>query len=185
MKKTLYTFSLIVFSLAFVAQTTSFSVQLSTRNKSCEKGAAAVLISGGKIPYSIQWSTGNVSDPSITELEVGEYSVVVRDSTLKDTTIIFKIEDETCAVLINNHFTPNSDNYNDSWTIINWQFYPEFELYVYNKWGQQVHSQKKTYIPWTGEWLGVTAPDGTYYYVFYFKGGDKNKFLKGDVSILR
>lgn len=185
MKKALYILiSIFYFSIAS-SQTTPFSVQLFSINHICEKGAASVQITGGRNPHNIKWSNGKLMDQYIKDLEAGDYSVIVTDSTVKDTTIYFKIEKEDCKVFINNHFTPNGDNYNDNWTIFNWQFYPDFELYVFNKWGQQVHSQKKTYIPWTGEWLGINAADGTYYYVFYFTGSDKNKFLKGDVTILR
>lgn len=185
MKKVLYIL-ILIFYFSFVdSQTAPFNVQLSTLNQNCELGAASIQINGGRNPHYIKWSNGKLMVQSIKDLEAGDYSVVVTDSTVKDTTINFTITKEECKVYISNHFTPNGDNYNDTWGIYNWQYYPEFELYVFNKWGQQVHSQKKTYIPWNGEWLGITAADGTYYYVFYFNGNDKNKFLKGDVSILR
>ena len=48
-----------------------------------------------------------------------------------------------------------------------------------------MHSQKGTYTPWDGKWNGIHVPDGTYYYVFYYDGGHKNKHVKGDVTVLR
>ncbi|MBP9069144.1 MAG: gliding motility-associated C-terminal domain-containing protein [Bacteroidia bacterium] len=179
MKRLLYIFSLLLSFSFFSSQT--LSVQFSKLDQSCEKGSAGVQILSGKQPITIQWSTGVTNVSSINDLVEGDYSVTVKDSVLKDTVINFKIEKLECKVIVANHFTPNGDNYNDAWQIAQTTYYPEFELYVFNKWGQQVHSQKGTYIPWDG---GVVA-DGTYYYVFYFKGSDKNKFLKGDVTILR
>ncbi len=167
------------------SQTSTFSVTLSFTNEICQKGSAGIQISGGKLPYTISWSTGAGNVTEIYNLNAADYSVTIKDSTNKDTTIVFTVKKEECPVIASNHFTPNGDNYNDTWQIIHTINYPEFELYVFNKWGQQVHHQKNTYTPWDGNWLGIAAADGTYYFVFYYKASDKNKFLKGDVTILR
>lgn len=181
MKQFLYILFFLTSFLISLSQTSTLSVQLSKIDQSCEKGSAGIQILSGKQPITIQWSTGVNNSSSINDLVEGDYSVTVKDSALKDTVVSFKIEKLECKVIVANHFTPNDDNYNDTWQIAQTNYYPEFELYVFNKWGQQVHSQKGTYTPWDG---GSVA-DGTYYYVFYFKGSDKNKFLKGDVTILR
>lgn len=184
MKTSIYILSLLFYFTGVLAQS-PFTVQLSKTNQTCQKGAAGVQVSGGKLPYSINWSTGASNVSSISDLDAGDYSVTVKDSTSKDTVISFQIEKEVCPVIPSNHFTPNGDNYNDTWQIGNVNYYPDFELFVFNKWGQQVHHQKEKYIPWDGTWLGVTTADGTYYYVFYYKASDKGNFVKGDVSILR
>ncbi len=170
---------------SLVSQTVALSVNLSSVKEICEKGSASIAISGGKAPYSITWSNGSTDVTTEKDLKEGDYTVTVKDSVLTDTTIAFKISKEECPVIISKFFSPNSDGYNDTWQIGQIQYYPEFEIYVYNKWGQLVHSQKNTYIPWDGDWNGVKTPDGTYYYVFFFKGSDKDNYLKGDVSLLR
>jgi gliding motility-associated-like protein len=179
LKRNLYTLFIFISSLLCYSQT--LSVQFFKADQECNKGSAGIQILSGKQPVTINWSTGVTNNSSISDLNAGDYSVTVKDSAQKDTVINFKIEKLECKVIIANHFTPNGDNYNDTWSINQTTFYPEFELYVFNKWGQQVHSQKGTYTPWDG---GNHA-DGTYYYVFYYKGSDKNKFQKGDVTILR
>lgn len=163
------------------------SVTLEVSPYQCVKGAAGVNISGlgTSDTLSINWSNGKKNVTSITELEAGDYQVVVNVKSKMDTTIQFTIDKLECPVYIENHFTPNGDSYNDTWNITNTEYYPKFEVYVFNKWGQQVHEQKGTFTPWDGKWNGVAALDGTYYYVFYFDGKDRNKLLKGDVSILR
>jgi gliding motility-associated-like protein len=161
------------------------SVIFQSINEKCTKGEASVNITGGKWPYTINWSNGKSNVASIKDLSEGEFTVTVGDLSGQDTTINFSIKKEKCPVVFNNHFTPNGDNYNDTWQVGNIQNYPEFELFVHNKWGQQVHYQKNNFVPWDGTWNGVQVPDGTYYFVFYFKGSDKDNFLKGDVSILR
>ncbi|MFO0358707.1 MAG: gliding motility-associated C-terminal domain-containing protein [Sphingobacteriaceae bacterium] len=186
MKELFYIFCFLLLSSAAFSQTDSVKVVVTTTPHKCEKGSATIQISGGKLPYTIKWSTGEIDVLNINKLPEGEYSVLVQDSgKVRQTNTTFKIIREECPVVAENHFTPNDDNYNDTWNIYNTQYYPEFELYVFNKWGQQVHFQKKIYTPWNGDGLGSKVADGTYYFVFYFVGSEKDNFLKGDVTILR
>lgn len=164
-------------------------------DEQCSKGAAGLQIDTIKTTdiLTIDWSNGQSNVFSINNLDKGDYSVRViikaqPDTVLLtkiDTTITFMIEKVECPVVVSNHFTPNDDNYNDRLQIYNIEKYPKFALYIYNKWGQQVHSQKENYIPWDGTWNGIKVLDQTYYYVFYYDGGDKSKVLKGDITILR
>ena len=177
---------LLFLSKVFLCQTSNYVFTLSKTNEICTKGAAGIQIDTLKTndTLSIAWSNGQTNISSITNLEEGNYYVHVIIKHKKDTTINFKIEKEPCPVAFSNHFTPNGDNYNDTWKVSNITNYPKFELYVFNKWGQQIHSQKGNYIPWDGNWNGIKVPDGTYYYVFYYESG-KNDVLKGDVTVLR
>lgn len=180
----------IYFLLTFVpsvllCQVPNFVFRLSKTNVVCNKGAAGMQVDSLRTidTLEIAWSNGQTSS-SIYNLDEGNYSVHVTIKSLKDTTINFKIDKEPCPVIISNHFTPNGDNYNDTWHISNIDNYPKFELYVFNKWGQQIHSQKGNYTPWDGNWNGIKVPDGTYYYVFYYESGKKD-LIKGDVTVLR
>lgn len=185
MKRLRYILLLSVFYSFVRSQTDTVKITVTTISDKCEKGAATIQVSGGKLPYTINWSSGQVDVLTVDKLAAGDYYVTVKDSTKKETRLDFTIEKEKCPIIVENHFTPNGDNYNDDWNIYNTQYYPEFELFVFNKWGQQVHHQKHNFIPWDGDWGGTKAADGTYYYVFYYKSSDRNSFLKGDVTILR
>lgn len=183
-KKHIFLFLVFVPIILF-CQTPNYVFTLSQSNVSCSKGAAGIKVDSLGINDTLQiiWSNGQ-TDASIANLEEGNYSVHVIIKNKKDTIINFKIEKEVCPVVFSNHFTPNGDNYNDTWQVSNINNYPKFELYVFNKWGQQIHSQKGNYTPWDGNWNGIKVPDGTYYYVFYYESG-KNDILKGDVTVLR
>ncbi len=173
----------------------SYYFTFSKSDEECTKGAAGLQIDTIKTGdmLTIDWSNGASNVFSIKDLDAGNYSVHVvikaqPDTVLitkKDTTINFKIEKIDCPVVVSNHFTPNGDNYNDYLQIYNVDKYPNFEIFIFNKWGQQVHHQKEKYTPWDGTWNGINVPDQTYYYVFYFDGGNKKKVLKGDITILR
>ncbi len=165
----------------------SHSINLFLANENCEKGSAGINID--KLATTdtlfIKWSNGQTGVNSINELLSGNYSVNVIIKHFIDTTIAFKIEKEECTVIISNHFTPNSDNYNDYLQIANVINFPKFELLIFNKWGQKVHQQQENYSPWDGNWNGNAVPDETYYYVFYFNSENKNKFLKGHITLIR
>lgn len=177
---------LICFANYFICQT-SHALSVSIINEECLKGAAGIQIEGLTLndTVSTYWSTDVYNVSSINNLNAGNYFVHVIIKNGVDTTINFKIEKEECKVYVSNHFTPNGDNYNDNLQIYNIINYPKFEFYIFNKWGQQVHSQKETYIPWDGTWNGINVLDETYYYIFYYDSGDKKKVLKGDITVLR
>ena len=174
---------------------THYGFTFSKSDEECSKGAAGLQIDSVQPSdmLTINWSNGQNNVFSINNLDNGNYSVhvVIKAKpdtviiTKKDTTINFEIEKIDCPVVVSNHFTPNGDNYNDRLQIFNIDRYPKFELFIFNKWGQEVHHQKEHYTPWDGTWNSINVPDQTYYYVFYYDSGNKNKVLKGDITILR
>ncbi|MEI8137390.1 MAG: gliding motility-associated C-terminal domain-containing protein, partial [Bacteroidota bacterium] len=184
--KNLTTLLFVSFANYFICQT-SHIITISKANEICSKGAAGIKIEGQTIydTVSTYWSNNQYNVSSIKDLNAGSYFVHIIIKHSVDTTLNFKIEKEVCKVLIANHFTPNGDNYNDYLQISNIQNYPKFELFIYNKWGQQVHCQKETYTPWNGTWNGINVLDETYYYIFYYDSGDKHNILKGDITIIR
>ena len=160
------------------------SVTFIKTEKVCELAEASVSITIGAQPIQYAWSNGSFGS-SVVQLEPGDYSVKVTDINNKDTTIFFNIQSIVCEPSPENNFTPNSDGFNDLWNIGRIGNFPDFDLFVYNRWGQQVHHQSNQYIPWDGRSLGLPLPDATYYYILYFSKTDKSKFIKGDVSIIR
>ncbi len=181
MKQVLY----ILFFTFSILSAQTLSVQLFKLDHVCEKGQAGIQILSGKQPITTQWSNGASNTPSIQDLIEGDYSVTIKDSAQKDTVVNFTIEKLPCKVSIANHFTPNGDNYNDTWGLFQTEYHPRMKLYVYNKWGQQVHAQSGTYTPWNGTQGGIAVADGTYYYVFYYEASDEGNYIMGDVTILR
>lgn len=168
-------------------QTTAqdLSISFAKNERECVFADANVtIITNTYPPIHYLWSNGAIT-ANVDGLEPGHYSVKVTDDQNKDTTIYFNIEPLVCEPSAENNFTPNSDGFNDSWSISKLGAFPDFDLYVYNRWGQQVHHQSASYISWDGRSLGIPLPDATYYYILYFSKSDKNKFIKGSVSIIR
>lgn len=182
MIKYYYIYLLTLFALITNAQ--NLNVSLTKREIQCVLGRASVTATTTSQPVHYLWSTGAVSD-AVEELEPGDYYVTVTANNGKDTTVYFNIESLICEPNIEGHFTPNGDGFNDTWDIGRIEFFPEFDLFVYNRWGQQVHHQSNAYIPWDGRSLSLPLPDATYYYILYLSQNDKKNFIKGAVNIVR
>jgi gliding motility-associated-like protein len=181
--KSLYIFILFVASCnTLLAQ--DFLVDFVKTERECVLGEASVTIVNGVAPIQILWSNGSILS-SVDQLQEGIYSVQVSDANNHDTIINFTIGPVYCAPIAQNNFTPNGDAFNDTWSISRLEYFPNFELFVYNRWGQLVHHQANDYIPWDGRSLTLPIPDASYYYILYLDKSDKKKFIKGDVSIVR
>lgn len=170
--------------IALISTAQDLSVSFTKTEKSCELAQAFVTIITAQPPVNYLWSNGAITS-TIEGLEPGDYSVKVTADGGKDTTIYFNIEELVCEPTPETHFTPNFDGYNDTWNISRISYFPEFDLFIYNRWGQQVHRQTSKYFPWDGTSLGLPLPDATYYYILYLDRADKKNFVKGAVSIIR
>jgi gliding motility-associated-like protein len=74
-------------------------------------------------------------------------------------------------LVIYNIITPNGDQYNEAFIIENVALYPDNELMIFNRWGNQVYSKKN----YNNEWKGEGLESGTYYYLFKLKNGQTYK----------
>jgi gliding motility-associated-like protein len=176
---------LIIFiTIHYFSLSQNLEVELIKTDKECELGSAQVNVKNGTPPYSVLWSNSS-TNTTISNLPIGDYNVVITDAALKDTTLYFKIDSISCLPNPSTHFTPNDDLYNDTWQISKLNYYPDFELSVYNRWGQLIHYQINDYIPWDGKNQGIQLPDATYFYIIFLSKIEKKRLIKGEVSILR
>jgi len=179
-----YFYAVILFIASYTTfNAQNFSVTLTKVERECELAQANVSVTSSA-SYSVNWSNGSIAS-SINELEPGAYAVIVTNSQNKDTTINFTIVNILCEPIPENHFTPNGDDFNDTWEIGRIEKFPDFELFVYNRWGQLVHRQENEFKSWDGKSLGLLLPDATYYYVVFLSKSDKKNFIKGAVSIIK
>ena len=86
---------------------------------------------------------------------------------------------------INNGFTPNGDGKNDTWVIDELYKFPNTEIEVYNRWGEQLFYSKGAYTPWNGTYKGQPVPVGTYYYVIRLNDKNFPDHYAGPLTILR
>lgn len=99
-------------------------------------------------------------------------------------------EDCTPKFEIPNVFTPNGDGINDVFQLKAMEKLFDFEIRLFNRWGNQVYAYKgdPEGFAWDGTLYGngQGAPDGVYFYVATFKDyKGKKKKQSGSVTILR
>lgn len=81
-----------------------------------------------------------------------------------------------------NAFSPNQDNVNETWHIKNLENYPDNEVSIINRWGNEVYTTKN----YRNNWDGQNLSPGTYYYVLRVKlCNNLEKTYKGFVMIIR
>lgn len=86
-------------------------------------------------------------------------------------------------LVIPNAFTPNGDGKNDTWRVPYLESYPEFEVKIYNRYGQLVYKSVKGMVDWDGRINGKEAPSGTYVYVLDRK--QYGSIVKGVLHLIR
>ena len=82
-------------------------------------------------------------------------------------------------------FTPNGDGLNDFFWVRGGPF-SEYELRVFNEWGNQIFASNNQMTKWDGTFKGAPLQTGTYIYVFTGKlinGSDVK--LQGEINLLR
>ncbi|HUS01807.1 MAG TPA: gliding motility-associated C-terminal domain-containing protein [Chitinophagaceae bacterium] len=87
------------------------------------------------------------------------------------------------GIFIPNAFSPNGDNVNDTWNISGLGACTNFEVSVYNRWGQLVFHAKDKIKPWDGTFKGMLSPVGAYTY--YIKACNGVDAIKGMVLLIR
>ncbi|HRX30584.1 MAG TPA: Ig-like domain-containing protein, partial [Tenuifilaceae bacterium] len=85
-------------------------------------------------------------------------------------------------------FSPNGDDINDTFEILNIEQYQRIKLKVYNRWGNLVYKNDNYTNNWDGSAnvsmaIGTRLPAGTYYYLIEIV--DNGKMYKGSVFIKR
>lgn len=140
---------------------------------------------GGTPPYNYTWTNGEQGS-SIQELAPGIYELTITDFNNCENMFEFSINEEFSeCLIIPNTFTPNSDNYNDTWVLGNLDLYEQSTVKIFNKWGNEVYSNGDApYSPWDGTNNGRALPSGVYYYIIILNNEQNNQYT-GTVTIVR
>lgn len=139
---------------------------------------------GGTGNYTYTWGIGS-TDQYINGLATDNYTIHIEDvlGCSIDTFAFVPKLNEFC-IYPPNTFTPNGDDYNDTWVIDNIEVYPDLHFQLFNKWGNLVYESKGLYQPWDGKVGGVTVPSDTYYYLLYLNNADQDK-IDGSIIVIR
>ena len=96
---------------------------------------------------------------------VDTFSYFIENENGRDTALVL-VTINCQQLIIFDGFSPNGDGINDTFTIQGIEEFPENDLFIANRWGNQVFFTKgySNQNGWDGTWDGSPLPDGTYYY---------------------
>lgn len=143
-------------------------------------------------PYSNP-TTSSYTNPTFQFPEgvVGTYPVTLVVTTefgCTDTTVLYVNVIEDILFYAPNAFTPDGDEVNQTWNIsvAGIDVY-DFELFVFNRWGEVVWESHDPSVGWDGTYMGKIIQAGTYQWKAVVKSNykDDRKVFTGSVSILK
>ncbi len=122
---------------------------------------------------------------------VGTYNVsliVTSELGCKDTVDYELIVLPEVVIYAPNAFTPDNDEFNQGWRVFmeGIDVY-DFELLIFNRWGEVVWESHDLEIPWDGTYNGEKLPTGTYVWTITTKDliNDAKYTYNGHVSIIK
>ena len=117
----------------------------------------------------VHWANGCVSDTQSTTIEIIQCPVTI--------------------FYMPNSFTPNGDEYNQTWhPIITSGIDPnDFEVFIYNRWGELIWESYDINSGWDGTYNNKICPEGVYFFIASCKDPkSSNKFiLQGHITLLK
>ncbi|MDA0194359.1 MAG: PKD domain-containing protein [Bacteroidetes bacterium] len=126
--------------------------------------------------------TYQTSVPGRYEVTIGNGLTCIRD-------YVDVIEDCRPRIFAPTAFTPNGDGLNDSFGVFNNPFVTEFNIFIYNRWGELVYHAENVDFTWDGSFRGDMSPSGTYAYVVTFSSSLDSSLgqieLHGGVTLIR
>ena len=88
-------------------------------------------------------------------------------------------------IFVPNVFTPNADEHNEK-LVIKAVNLLDFEISIYNRWGELIFYSNDIENRWDGKFNGYTVPTGVYSYVLKAYGKDGQAVNKqGTITILK
>ena len=133
---------------------------------------------------TVDLSNFTVSNPVSSTTVTTIYTVSVVDANgcrNSDTVTVFVYPE----IKIPNGFTPNADGKNDYWQLDLIYMFPDNEVEVYNRWGEQLFYSKGYAVPFNGQYKGKDLPVGTYYYIINLNHPSYPKPYTGPLTIFR
>jgi gliding motility-associated-like protein len=108
------------------------------------------------------------------------------DTSLVTITVVCDTTGNNGPFKIFEGFSPNGDGINENFVIKGLENLKDNELFVYNRWGNQVYHKKNYDNTWNGKWEGSDLPDGTYFIIFNATFNDNTtKKIACPVTIMR
>lgn len=134
---------------------------------------------------SYQWQ-GLMKGQKLVVRESGSYIALISNYcfTVLDTVEVF-FDDCPSFLELPNFFSPNGDKKNDTFGPLIHENISDYNLQVFNRWGNQVFKTTNLEEKWEGTSLGEKCANGVYYWVIKYSDFQGNNFTKkGSLTLI-
>jgi gliding motility-associated-like protein len=129
------------------------------------------------------WQDGSTLDHFVVR-NTGVYSVTVSNSC-GSASMDYVVANGNCNTFFPTAFTPNNDRKNDFFKVLTDLRFQEFQLVIYNRWGQKIFETKDAAKGWDGYFNNKEQPPGAYVWQCVFRRENTTSQLKGTVMLIR
>lgn len=153
----------------------------------CDADTAIFDLSG--IKYGFRWFDGS-QDTIRKFTKEGTYNVSISNKC-GDFTKVYHVHVShcDCPFFVANSFTPNDDGTNDIFKIGQSCDLTNYNIEIFDRWGQEVYHSTDVNAGWDGTFNGAPAPEGVYTYHITYKwyvyGYDREKKRSGIIHLMR
>jgi gliding motility-associated-like protein len=130
---------------------------------------------------------------TLTNLAPGTYSVMIIAysgtqpiDTVSISNLIVSPSTNPCKIKPFTYISPNNDGQNDVFYIENIEEYPDNEVFIFNRWGQEIvhiKNYNNQENAWGSKKYPINVPSGTYFYLIDLNGKKKDLF-KGFIELI-
>jgi gliding motility-associated-like protein len=148
------------------------------------RGEGVVLDAGPGNAYL--WQDGSTKR-TFKATKDGAYSVTVTQGVCSaSATVNVSTTPCPCTIVIPEAFSPNHDGKNDYFGARANCVVTEFDMVIYNRWGNQVFHSGSVDDKWDGTYNGVAQDAGVYYYFAKLRTAQLTSYhYKGEVTLVR
>ncbi|HEX8549037.1 MAG TPA: gliding motility-associated C-terminal domain-containing protein, partial [Cytophagaceae bacterium] len=134
------------------------------------------------------WNTGATTD-TLEVSDGGFFRVTLSSGICKTSDSVKVIAGCPPRLFLPQAFTPNNDGNNDQLEIFGAHF-QNFEMKIFNKWGEIVYTTNDKDKPWDGKYLGEDMPIGVYPWIVTYESelpnsSSKSLAMNGSVTLIR
>jgi len=136
------------------------------------------------------FESDNAQNPKHIYAENGSYEVILiagNQANCPDTMVKFISIEDPDLFLIPSAFSPGTkDDLNRSFGLQTIQVVKEYDMRIYNRWGEQIFESVSVDEKWNGDYQGKPVMAGSYLYTVYFRDATlKAHYFKGMVTVLK
>gem|GEM_PF-1290947 len=172
-----------------------FAIQVAEREPPLVAIPADTLICEGRVlrvelpellRTSYQWQDGSGERIRLLS-DTGWYEVTATNECGSNSRgFQLSTDDCSCNIYIPNAFSPNGDGLNDRFELQSRCRISQYELAIYNRWGEQLFKSSAITQSWDGYYQGELLPVGEYvYHLYYYREGLGPRQTKGSFRLLR